>query len=438
MIGGGKIFSSCVGLTLLASLTAGCAGVSTPSSSPQTSTGKTPITWMTWGSTDPLVQISNELFKAYPDMKDKFDIQPQIGGQGDADVAQKFRLALAANGDVPDIIQLNRSELPEFAEAGVLEDLTSVIQPYQDKMMPGYVQLASYKGKMVDFPYQIKPKVWFYRKDMFDAAGIDPSKIKTLDDFIAAGKKLHDKFPNSYIEHIGAPIDGSDLGMLLSGNGGRFADDQGNYIVDTDPGVRKAFEALKQLKDSGVTADVTSFTPDFEKAISSGTVASWLIADWAKPFITQWAPDESGKWAVADWPVIADSVGGSEAGGGVWVIPAKAKHKKEAIDLLTKILLTKQGNLAVHTTRGVLPTLKETYQDPSMQQPDKYYGNVADVETRAVDAAKMYPFTPASITEITIVNTYLDKYVHGQLSLDAALKQANADLKNQIGNPYKK
>lgn len=81
---------------------------------------------------------------------------------------------------------------------------------------------------------------------MFDEAGIDPDKIKTTDDFIEAGKKLQAKFPNSYIWNIGSTIDHYNLGMVLSGNGARLINENNEYIVSQDPGVRKAFEDFKK------------------------------------------------------------------------------------------------------------------------------------------------------------------------------------------------
>ena len=36
----------------------------------------------------------------------------------------------------------------------------------------------------------------FYRADLFKEAGIDPASITTYDEYIAAGKKFQEKFPN--------------------------------------------------------------------------------------------------------------------------------------------------------------------------------------------------------------------------------------------------
>ncbi|TDF94829.1 ABC transporter substrate-binding protein [Paenibacillus piri] len=401
--------------------------------------GKVKLTWMVWGSTETVEKATESLFKAYPDMKDKVEIEGLVGGAGDPDVAKKLRLALAANEDMPDIVMLNRTQLTEFAEAGILEDLTDVIKPVQGNLTQAAIELAGYKGKFVTIPYEIKTKIWFYRKDMFDAAGIDPTKVKNLDDFIAAGKKLREKFPDSSIWNLGKQAAGYNLGMIVSGNGAKFTNDQGDYIIATDPGVKKAFDMFKQLKDSGVTVEINDFTPDWEKGFANNTIASSLISNWFKNFLPKYAPDQAGKWAATEWPILADADGGSEAGGSIFIIPTKGKHKKEAKDVLSKLLLTKQGALALNEIRSITPYLKDALQDPQIQQPHKFFGaSLPLAESKALEKVKVFSFSPAADLERSTMNEALSKYLNGAGSLDQILKQAETDLKNQIGNPYKK
>lgn len=419
---------------LLASVIAGCSGGDGKAVS-----GKTKLTWMVWGSTETVEKATESLYKAYPEMKDKVEIEGLVGGGGDPDVAKKLRLALAANEDMPDIVMLNRTQLTEFAEAGILEDLTDVMKPVQGNLTQAAIELASYKGKFVTFPYEVKTKVWFYRKDMFDQAGIDPSQVKTIDDLITAGKKLRDKFPNSYIWNLGKQIAGYNLGMIVSGNGAKFNDDNGEYVIASDPGVRKAFEMFKKLKDSGVTVEINDFTPDWEKGFANNTIASSLISNWFKNFLPKYAPDQSGKWAAADWPVLGDADGGSEAGGSIFIIPAKGKHKKEAKDVLSKLLLTKQGALALNEIRSITPYLKDALQDPQIMKPHPFFGaTLPQAEAKALEKVKVFNFSPSADLERTAMNEALSKYLNGGGTLDQILKQTETDLKTQIGNPYKK
>ena len=76
-----------------------------------------------------------------------------------------------------------------------MTDVNDVLKKYEADIADGGLQLMRYEDSTVAFPFELKPRVWFYRSDIFEEAGIDADEIKTTDDFIAAGRKLQDKVP---------------------------------------------------------------------------------------------------------------------------------------------------------------------------------------------------------------------------------------------------
>ena len=137
-----------------------------------------------------------------------------------------------------------------------------------------------YEDATVAFPFELKPRVWFYRSDIFEEAGIDADEIKTTDDFIAAGRKLQEKFPGKYICNVGSSAPGYLFYMALSGNGARFTDEDGNYMISQDEGTRKVLEDYRKIVESGVSMDVSDFTTDWEAALADGSLVSSLSASW--------------------------------------------------------------------------------------------------------------------------------------------------------------
>ena len=332
---------------------------------------------------------------------------------------------------------LNYTQVAEFAEAGVLEDLTNQIKPYMNDIIPGVVHIMTYKGKTVAFPYDAKSKIWFYRKDMFDAAGIDVTRVKSVDDFIAAGKTLQAKYPGSYIWNLGAQTLGYDMGSMLTAFDSAFCDSKGVYHVDTNEGVRKAFLTLKKLKDSGVVSGVQDFTPDWESALAKGVVASELISGWFKVFIPRYAPDQVNKWATTLWP--EEFRQGSPQGGAIFVIPAKSTNKELAKEFLTKMRLEKQGSLAVFNSLSITPVLASCVNDPAFKGPTPYFGtSLLPVEFESYKSFKVFPYDPASSEEMKILTQYLNGYLNGTYTLEKALKGAQNDMVSTIGNPYKR
>lgn len=452
-----KFFALCLSLILLLVTFSGCGQSNESKTNDQNTSNvavnstsvaaantapveKTKISIMVWGTTERTKAAIDGAFAASPELKDKTDVEVVVGGPGDPEVSNKFRLSLASNTYIADAILLGGMQIPEFAEAGAIEDLTSVFDPYKDKVLPSAVTVGSYKGKVVSFPYELKPKLWFYRKDMFDAAGIDATSVKTVDQFIDAGNKLHAKFPKSYIWNLGATTEEYNLMMILSGNGARFCDENGEYVVDTDPQIRKAFETLKKIKDSKVTIQLADWSPDWEKGFADGILASVPSASWFKSYGAKYAAGQEGKWAVTQWPEFAESIGGSDTGGSMFVIPVSAKNKQGAIDFLTQFRLDTKCSLGVfQSSAKIMPITIEALKDPIVTKPDAFWGATLPVEeANALGKIKIFPYTPSSSQETGIVLQYLDKYITGTVDLDTALKGAEGDLKNQIGNPFKK
>ena len=54
----------------------------------------------------------------------------------------------------------------------------------------------------------------------------------------------------------------------------------------------------------------------------------------------------------------------------------------------------------------------------------------------ALEDLSAYPYEPTFSAEQTIIRDYLNEYLNGNVSLDDALANAQADMINQIGNAY--
>lgn len=125
---------------------------------------KVKVSWMSWGHSRPQ-EIRNEALQAaFPEMAEKMEIEPIVGGQSVPDVADKMRMLLASGGNLPDIFQINSMMFVEFAAAGVCEDLSALYTQYEDQLLPGMKDLVTYEGKQYAFPYCVNTLMWFYRR----------------------------------------------------------------------------------------------------------------------------------------------------------------------------------------------------------------------------------------------------------------------------------
>jgi ABC-type glycerol-3-phosphate transport system substrate-binding protein len=403
--------------------------------------GKKTLRVMIWGSTESANEYLEYFYEQFPDFAAKCTVEYSVGGSGDNECAEKMRLAMAAGESIADIHQLNYTQIAEFARAGALMELDDLLDPVRNDMLTGFRLLSEYNGKSYAVPASIKAKLWYYRKDIFDQAGVNPADVKNLDDFIAAGKKIQTIDPKYRIWTLATSQPMYQYMMALSGTDAKFADDNGNFQLMANPNFRKILEAYRKLKLSGVVADVPEWTPDWEKAFADEILVSYPNATWLSlsQFLPKYAgPSQQGKWHAAQWPSFIGETGGSEAGGDIYVIPKYSSEKELAKEYMRLRFLTADGYFLQQKV-GVptVPVMHSWADDPRAKIPDPYIGGDYVGETvKSIETFKIFPWDPAAQLELDIIGPYFDAAINGTISIDDALKNAQADLENQIGNPW--
>jgi len=430
------------------------SGASAAPTAAPVGSGATRLQYMLWGRPDAAAWEYQAITAAYPDDAKKYTIEPIVGGSGDVQVAEKFRLMLSAGGaGMPDMIRLNRIEVPEFAEAGVLTDLSEWMKPFTADMIDSAKSLATYKGQYVALPVQLKSKIWFYRRDLFDKAGVDPDKVNTIDDFIALAKTFHSKLPDSYAMNVKAAATTYMFHNVISSFAPvKLYDQQAQkYVIDSHPAFRTAFEVFQKLADPTVSAPVDDFTPDWQKDFATNAIGSTLINDWFKGFLPLYAPEQKDLWRAHAWPITGTTNKGGDTGGGVVVIPKQAKNARAAFEYLSKIYLDKQGALEnlksstytpyMNSARTEVPNMPKPASSGSNTQlpfPTAYFGDTYfQVEFAALDRLTVIDYDPTATKEFSMMTEWGQRLLAGQANVDQAISGLQADLQSQIGDPYR-
>ena len=395
---------------------------------------------MCWGSTAQYEQQSADVLAAMPELAEKYEIEWVLGGEGDAEVAEKIRMGLSAGEHVCDFCVLNYTQVPEFAREGVLVDIADAVAPYADTMTASGSKLIEYDGTTIAVPFEVKTKVWFYRSDIFEECGIDAESIKTVDDFIAAGQKIQETYPNSYMWNLGATPPGYCYYLTLSGNGASFFDEDGNYNIASDAGVRAMLEDYKKMVDAGVIANISDWTSDWESGLADGTILTQPCAGWLgqQIFLPTYS-GEGNQWKVTTWPVIGGTDAGSDAGGSVYVVPEFSAYPEEAAEFIAATCLSEEGSKIVFHMTGSLPQNTKALEDETLfaDQADGYFGTTfVDAQIAALDKFGIFNYSPNASSEQDIVVEYFTKAVYGEMSIDDALQAAQDDLQTVIGNAF--
>jgi multiple sugar transport system substrate-binding protein len=120
------------------------------------------------------------------------------------DQARTHMLGVLTNQTPIDLISVDQIWLGEFAQKGLLTDLTNYVMKwgriadwYPDNFAGGV-----YKGKVYGIWAWTDVRGIWYWKDLLNKAGVDPNSLKTWDGYIASAKKLNSVLRPQRIEGV--------------------------------------------------------------------------------------------------------------------------------------------------------------------------------------------------------------------------------------------
>lgn len=168
------------------------------------------------------------------------------------DIYPKWTAAIQS-GNVPDISFFGYQEVGQFANQGVLEDLTLLLKQIQDKygaIYPSAIQAITFDGKSYAIPFWGEGTALYYRKDLFQKAGIS-GPPQTWDEYRADAIKLTDAANGIYGSGTGYGDGNSDCEFLsrsiIWAFGGAEFSAEGKKIVIDSPETRKAIDFIVGL-----------------------------------------------------------------------------------------------------------------------------------------------------------------------------------------------
>jgi len=264
--------------------------------------------------------------KAHPDIDVKVSFVDEE--------AYKVQLPGWLSTVAPDIVNWHDGErMAYYARRGLLEDLTNDWNKNNwNSMYASTKEASSYKGKQYAAPTVYYAWGMFYRKDLFEKAGIT-SEPKTWDEFLEAAKKLKAAgiTPVAVAGRDAWTLAGWFDYLDLRINGNAFHQKlMAGEVPYTDPRVKKVYTTWKQLIDDKVFID-NSLSYDLDAAqpfLFQGKAAMMLMGT----FITGGFPaDIKPKMGFFQFPIIDPKVPTAEDGPVESLhIPSKAKNKADA------------------------------------------------------------------------------------------------------------
>ncbi len=362
------------------------------------------------------------------------DVTVDIQDLGNQNVYDRGLAGCAAGGlDMPDVYLVENNEAQVFW-AQFPDCFVDLRTLGADDLKPKFPDFKwaelTQNDAVFAVPYDSGPTAVFYRRDLYQKAGIDPDAISTWDDFVAAGQKLNTAFDgNVKMGTIAKGTDDEWFRMLATEAGCFYFDNAGEQVTVNQPGCVTAMETMKKLWDASVL--LPGDWGNQIQFLQTGKEASAFFGSWYSGTIIANAPDQSGQWGVYLTPALTQGgVRASNLGGSALAIPSSSKNPKIAYDFITNALADVDNQIAILRDYGLTPSLLATLDDPYLDEGVPYFGDqpiwklilgtLGDVP--AVVGTQY--FQEARNVMIAVVNDYLDgKYDTAQAALDTAAKQ---------------
>ena len=328
------------------------------------------------------------------------------------------RISTALSQDnPPDIVEIGNTDVPLFAAAGALSDITSNVSDLDSGQtwLPGLVGPATVSGKVYAAPLFAGNRAVIYNKQIWGAAGITtpPTSYAELTadlDKIKAANPSPDfsafYFPGEY--WYGALQFVWDAGgQLATDNGGTWAG------ALESAAAQKGLNTWKQFQNTYSTAasrNTDTKTPDQASLFASGKAATILDTS----INTVLKDNPSMKAEIGTFPFPSETPGKNQPvflGGSDLAIAAKSPNQALALDYLKAATSTSVQTSAIVGIDGWTPV--------STQLIDQTSGSLSATSQAFSIAAKNSVATPATPGWATIesdqtINTFFSDIATGR------------------------
>jgi sn-glycerol 3-phosphate transport system substrate-binding protein len=164
-------------------------------------------------------------------------------------------------GNPPDIAILRTTSVLMLMDMGAIVPLDEFIsddKAYLEDFYPAFINSVKRKGKIWGIPYQISTPLFYYNKDMFKEAGLDPERPpQNWDQLVEYAQKLTKKDASGNVSRYGLGFPDNNQWMLQAwtlANGGNLANDEGTKVYfNTEPVVESLKMWVKLVNEMKVS-----------------------------------------------------------------------------------------------------------------------------------------------------------------------------------------
>ena len=314
------------------------------------------------------------------EFEEETGIKVELINMGWDNVAERVTAEMTSGGSSYDVIEFDNSWVAKFGANDWLYPLDEYItDEMKEGIVPALLEKFTYDGKLYGICWNNDTRFLMYNKAMLDEAGIE-APARTYDELIEQTKAMQEAgiceygYIDSYMQ---AQSGFNEFCQLVYSFGGKYLDDDGNPIMDSDPGLKAAYEYLVQAYNDGIY-DPSALMADYDTVANvfySGSTA-YMLQAWAGIYAS--SNDESistipGQVEVADYSISAD--GETQA---VLTLPEamaipKTSENKDAAWKYIEFMSSKEFDKEKSKAIGALPIWSDLFQDEELLAEYPYW-----------------------------------------------------------------
>ncbi|MBI3961207.1 MAG: sugar ABC transporter substrate-binding protein [Deinococcus sp.] len=402
-----------------------------------------------WGwkaAMDVVRQVLPDFLAAYP------DIEVEIVEISPADVYQNLPIALSAGVGAPDVSLIENSHLSQFVDLGGLLDITDRVQPYMEVMNDyKWADARDAAGRIYALPWDSGPVVTYYRRDIFEAAGL-PSDPEAVNELISTWEQFYAVCQAIVAQtgHMCLPLNKANanndyrlLEMILWQRGLGYIDPATGAVTIDSPEAIATLEFVGRFWENNLVSDEQAWTEGWYNgfaATDQSAVATFTEASWMGVFLKTWiAPGTSGLWGVARMPAWEEGgVRAANDGGSAFAITNQGPNPDAAWTFIEFLLARNESQLKMFAYSDFLPSLETTYSDPLFYEADPFFGGqparlVYAQVVQQIPVAGIY--TPEYNEMNATVSAEVQAFAAGQKTAAQALQDAAQRIRDLTGRP---
>lgn len=318
-------------------------------------------------------------------------------------VTSRLRSAFASDLPVPDMVEVEIKWAGSFF-IGPLEDigfvdLTDELKkprpdgpPWIDRIVKS--RFAPYTARRVTdgvasdhifgLPHDVHPVLLAYRKDIFDAHGIDAEKLTTWDDFLREGrgllKKMNANSKAGEMRHYLLNLNSStsdELELLLFQNDGQIFSPDGAVRMDDETAVQMMLWYVPLVAGPDPIGYSLGTAMDFElvnNAQKDELLLCTLMPDWLSGYYQKYVDNASGKMALMPLPAFKPGGRRTSTRGGTMIgFTKKSRQFDVAWQLGLKLYFDPDLRVKQFREFNILPPLREAWKRPELNEANAYW-----------------------------------------------------------------